>query len=664
MVNSDSFREAALTFKEYGTYCKYPVSSRSYMNYWRQEAKRCLEGYHAGHDYIPGYYYFYLNYSPIYLTIPILDENGKLTYTEDGKVQSNRILDFAKPWDGDYNYYHYLNDAEEAGQHGVVLKTRGRGYSFKGGSMLNRNFFLIRGSRSFAIAGEKEYLIGDGILTKAWEMMDFINEHTAWAKRRQVRNTELHRRASYKALINGKEVEKGYKSEILGVTLKNDPNRARGKRGKLLLFEEGGKLPGLLQAWQIARSSLEQGSNVFGLMVAFGTGGTEGSDFEGLQELFENPRGYNIKAVDNIWEESVTDKPCGFFVPEYSNLEGYYDKDGNSNFIEAKKAIELERAIVSKNTKDVNSIKRYIAEKPMTPREAMMKLEGNMFPAQDLLGVLARLELETKYEEQLYKGRMIIDPEGNIDFKEDKELRMIYNYPLRKDDPKDAPVIIYEMPVRDNSGAIPYGVYVAGIDPYDHDMSGTSSLGSTIIINKLTGKIVAEYTARPQTSKDYYEQVRRLLLFYNARALYENNVKGIYDYFEGQGCLYLLCEEPKLIQDIIKKPSLTRKLGMKMHDEIKRFGEGLILQWLIQDFDKNKNIKNLHKIRSIPLLKELIAYDGEKNTDRVMALMMAIYQINEERRYIPTVEDGPKYIPAHKQEFFNKGLFRKNTIGW
>ena len=664
MVNSDSFREAALTFKEYGTYCKYPVSSRSYMNYWRQEAKRCLEGYHAGHDYIPGYYYFYLNYSPIYLTIPILDENGKLTYTEDGKVQSNRILDFAKPWDGDYNYYHYLNDAEEAGQHGVVLKTRGRGYSFKGGSMLNRNFFLIRGSRSFAIAGEKEYLIGDGILTKAWEMMDFINEHTAWAKRRQVRNTELHRRASYKALINGKEVEKGYKSEILGVTLKNDPNRARGKRGKLLLFEEGGKLPGLLQAWQIARSSLEQGSNVFGLMVAFGTGGTEGSDFEGLQELFENPRGYNIKAVDNIWEESVTDKPCGFFVPEYSNLEGYYDKDGNSNFIEAKKAIELERAIVSKNTKDVNSIKRYIAEKPMTPREAMMKLEGNMFPAQDLLGVLARLELETKYEEQLYKGRMIIDPEGNIDFKEDKELRMIYNYPLRKDDPKDAPVIIYEMPVRDNSGAIPYGVYVAGIDPYDHDMSGTSSLGSTIIINKLTGKIVAEYTARPQTSKDYYEQVRRLLLFYNARALYENNVKGIYDYFEGQGCLYLLCEEPKLIQDIIKKPSLTRKLGMKMHDEIKRFGEGLILQWLIQDFDKDKNIKNLHKIRSIPLLKELIAYDGEKNTDRVMALMMAIYQINEERRYIPTVEDGPKYIPAHKQEFFNKGLFRKNTIGW
>jgi len=47
-----------------------------------------------------------------------------------------------------------------------------------------------------------------------------------------------------------------------------------------------------------------------------------------------------------------------------------------------------------------------------------------------------------------------------------------------------------------------------------------------------------------------------------------------------------------------------------------------------------------------------------------MALMMAIYQINEERRYIPTVDDGPKYIPAHKQDFFNRNKFNKNTIGW
>ena len=156
MVNSDSFREAALTFEEHGTYCKYPVGSRSYMNYWREEARRCLKGHHIGSDYIPGYFYFYLNYSRIYLAIEKRDEQGNVILSEDGRSEADRIETFPAFWDGDYKYFHYLDEAENAGKHGVVLKARGRGYSFKGGSMLNRNFFLIKGSKSFAIADSKE----------------------------------------------------------------------------------------------------------------------------------------------------------------------------------------------------------------------------------------------------------------------------------------------------------------------------------------------------------------------------------------------------------------------------------------------------------------------------------------------------------------------------
>jgi hypothetical protein len=50
----------------------------------------------------------------------------------------------------------------------AVLKCRQRGYSFKGGSMLVRNYMLIPGSKNFAIASEQKFLIGDGLLTKAW----------------------------------------------------------------------------------------------------------------------------------------------------------------------------------------------------------------------------------------------------------------------------------------------------------------------------------------------------------------------------------------------------------------------------------------------------------------------------------------------------------------
>ena len=70
----------------------------------------------------------------------------------------------------------------------AVLKSRQRGYSFKGASMLVRNYELIKGSKNFAVASEQKFLIGDGLLTKAWEIMDFIDANAEWAKQRLTSN--------------------------------------------------------------------------------------------------------------------------------------------------------------------------------------------------------------------------------------------------------------------------------------------------------------------------------------------------------------------------------------------------------------------------------------------------------------------------------------------
>jgi len=50
-------------------------------------------------------------------------------------------------------------------------------------------------------------------------------------------------------------------------------------------------------------------------MVAFGTGGDEGSHFETLKDMFYNPDGYNCLSFKNIWDESAATKECGFFIP-------------------------------------------------------------------------------------------------------------------------------------------------------------------------------------------------------------------------------------------------------------------------------------------------------------------------------------------------------------
>jgi hypothetical protein len=98
-------------------------------------------------------------------------------------------------------------------------------------------------------ASNKQYLTDDGILTKAWDYLDFIDEHTAWGKKRSV-NTQLRKRAAMLVKDEyGNEIEVGYKSEIIGVTLKDNPDVVRGKKANLILFEEAGSFKELGAAW-------------------------------------------------------------------------------------------------------------------------------------------------------------------------------------------------------------------------------------------------------------------------------------------------------------------------------------------------------------------------------------------------------------------------------
>lgn len=266
--NSNKFRKPALTFVEVGSYCSYPKGTVEYMEFWERERKYCIDGYTAEDgDYITGYHYFYLNYCPITRMIyeDRVAKNGKIT---KAKRRDQAFPDF---YDYDYYYFQAIQEAENSSKHMCVAKSRRKGFSYKGGSMMCRNFFLIPNSKSYVYAANKQYLTDDGILTKAWDFMDFIDENTAWGKKRQAANTAMRRRASFFTLDEfGNRIEAGYKSEIIGVSLKDNPDVVRGKAAKLILFEEAGSLPELPAAWQVARPSVEHDGVAFGLMLMFG----------------------------------------------------------------------------------------------------------------------------------------------------------------------------------------------------------------------------------------------------------------------------------------------------------------------------------------------------------------------------------------------------------
>ena len=666
--DTDKFRQAAIFFQQHGCYTLAPRGTTDYNKYWEQETDRCLNGYTAPDgEGITGYNYFYLNYSPI---MRLKEEE----YTDrEGNIRKRRqrILEFPSFWDYDYYYFCAIEQAELEGKHIAVLKCRQRGYSFKGGSMLVRNYMLIPGSKNFAIASEQKFLIGDGLLTKAWQIMDFLDKHTAWAKQRLV-STRMERTSGYKITDEfGKQTEQGYLSSITGITLKNDPERVRGTRAKLVLWEEGGKFPSLLDAWRIEQPSVEtDDGKAFGLMIAFGTGGTEGASFEGLKELFYKPKSYNVLSFPNIWDEGRENTECAFFVPAYSNLESfdddgnqvYMDNDGNSYKEKAIQNLIDQRNKVKDGGASQQSIDRFISERPIRPAEAVLELGKNIFPRKLLMDQLTRIRTNKKLQSMKHIVDLEWDGNGQVKATE-KPSGDITNYPLKKGDKPHGSVVIWEYPVKDP----PLGLYIGGCDPYDHDDSFTNSLGSTFIFKRVrageawTDVIVAEYSGRPDTAEEYYENVRKLLTFYNARLLFENERKGIYPYFTNKHCDYLLADQPdKIISEVFKDSKVQRRKGCHMTKQIRAYGEGLILEWLLDEFEEGH--PNVERVYSEPLIEELIENDGVRNVDRVIALcMVMIYREELYQVKVSSAKEQNKQVELFEMPLFSKQWFEEDS---
>lgn len=640
LEDMDYFRGPAIYFKKHGVYTHiYPSKAPNgpYKKFWREEARRCREGYvrESDGEWISGYYYFYLNYSPIQKVL-----------TKKGSKRADRVQDFPNVYDGDYLFFHYLEQARNGGKHTATLKKRGSGFSFKGGSKLARNFIVGESMdatqfvKSYAIADEKEFLTKDGVLNKFIDIADFLAETTPFPGYRGLKNSwqEMHWKMGYKDKVL--EIDKGVKNEVFGITLKNDPDKARGKRGALIEWEEAGNFNSFLKAWQIARPSVEEDGFAFGLMNAYGTGGTEGADFFGLQEIFYNPNGYNILSLPNVYDKNVgKGTRCSFFFGTYMNANGFYDKDGNSDVIGAMAYRLKEKFVVKYETSDPNAVVQYMAENPVTPQDAIMRTEGSRFPIMELKNHLSEImpNLES-FVSSHFIGELKVDKEGKLDLDMMGDYNPVRKFPLTDNKNKAGCLEIFEKPVLRADGTIPRGRYIAGCDPYDDDESTTNSLGSLFVLDVVTDRIVAEYTGRPATAKLFYKNIHNILKYYNAICNYESDKKGLYAYLENNGGMHYLCDTPLILKDMeMVRPNQggNKAKGTNSGKGVNRFGRSLLADWMLdtayqtesESEDENGNsisnaTINVYKIRSIGLINEAIAWNPEGNYDRISAMGM------------------------------------------
>lgn len=457
--------------------------------------------------------------------------------------------------------------------------------------------------------------------------------------------------ARYEEKIGGRWEIKGSGSSFAFRSFNDNPFAANGLRYGFGLIDETGFMGNLVETLGQLHECTTVDGEKYGSIWMTGTGGDmDGGSTEGAKKVFYDPAAYECLEFEDIFEGKGS---IGLFIPAWMAPNKFRDEFGNINKELALKEI-LEEREIAKNAKTKDAYYSLLQMKPLVPSEAFLLLEGNIFPVAELKEHLQYLESSEKLKDIGNIGWMHRDSSGNVYFKPDFDL-IPADYPTKESATEKGAVVIWEEPIDGK----PWGLYVIGVDPYDQDKADNSvSFGSCFVykrfINKegeITHLPVAEYTGRPDFANDFYEQVRRLAEWYNAKILYENQNVGLKKYFETMFCTHLLHPQPNIIKSISPNSRVNRQYGIHMTGPIKDELEIMTRDWLKTELEPG--IMQLTKIMSIPLIKELIAYNKDGNFDRVISFMLCVLQDTEMHKI--KIEETKEIFKT--DNFFSKRLF-------
>lgn len=631
VTDTDYFRPMAIYYNEHGKYTDLKPNPNPHSKFGKlieREADRIYNGYtRPDGAWISGDLYFYLNYSQIAITKKI------------NETSAIRVPGFPSFWEGSLWRSIGWKESRDKGLNFAEIAKRGAGKSFTVASKLAKNFLFgdtkvaSKKVLSGVMGNTKEYLNSDGTLNKFEAMIDFLAQNTEFPSKRLTSSLDkMNYKMGYVDLNTG--TKKGTLNEVIGIAVKEEPDKPRGKRFATLVCEEFGTFPKLSETYTIVQPSVRNGDFAFGQIILIGTGGSKGSNFSGALGMIYHPDGYHLLSYDNVWDISQDGRGKSiWFFPGYVNREGCYNKDGISDVTKALLRICLENYNAKYNTDDPKISARVKAENPVTIQDSILKSDSTIFPVADLKERIFNLDSNPSEFDKVYTGKMIQDSKtgkaGWIPTK-DEPIRFFPH----KDNKLSGAVEIFAMPKKDRNGKVYSKRYIGGIDPYDDDASNTKSLGSIFILDMWTDEIVAEYTGRPMFADDFYEQCRLLSMFYNAPLNYENNKKGLYGYFKKMNCTYLLTDELEFLKN--KDTSSENHYGNKIKGtnaslSVNNEGRSRLRDWLllqkkivkkVDGEEKEITVRNLYTVRNRALLEECAQWNAEGNFDRVSAMGM------------------------------------------
>ena len=427
----------------------------------------------------------------------------------------------------------------------------------------------------------------------------------------------------------------------------NNEEAIAGTKPRKLIIDEIGK-GNFLRGFQAAVPGFTTPFGWGCSPILTGTGG-DMKKFMDAKSLMFDVDNFNFLTYNN---EKDDKRVHGLFISykyrmeskEDSTLGAFLNKPATSELHNVKMLVSNEEKAKEITTNNLERLKKagdriaYLKEKMYYPLEVddiFLNEDTNIFDIES-----AKRQKSKLLQLERTGTPVILFNDGEKIAHEFTDKRPITNFPLKASDMKDAPVVIYEFPI----DSPPYGLYVAGVDPYRQGKSAySSSLGSVYVYKRmhdLTGEkyqdmFVASYCARPDKKETWEEQARLLIKYYNARTLCENDDISFIEYMKSKGDAHYLEKQPQWLLEVVPNTTVKREYGVHrsaqkiidyLHNCLKKYMEEVVYTEKNEDGDVIREQLGVSKIFDPVLLEEIIQYNDQGNFDRIVAAELAIAQ--------------------------------------
>jgi hypothetical protein len=402
-------------------------------------------------------------------------------------------------------------------------------------------------------------------------------------------------------------------------------------------------------------------------------------DCEPLKEFFYNPEPNGFKPVENIWDPEGKGTQCGFFVPEYWNYPECTDEWGNSDIVKARVICDEQRKDAQR--KGPEQYRLYVSQAPFTPAEAFAVRNESKFPLHLIEAELMHIKSEQKYGTFV---ELDYTQDGRITHTLHTRARPVMDFPTKQTADKEGVTIIYEFPEQN----APHGLYFAGVDPVrDIKTEYSVSLASCFIIKRSVEKdgflepekVVASYTGRYDDPDRTHETMSRLIQYYNARTLVENDVDSFIRYMMLQKKQkYLISKkELALLHDFDLNVRTHAVYGITGTSAVSNRLLQSVINYLKEEHSKIyddktgilvKTVRGVNFVRDFMLLTEMKAWKVGLNVDRIKAFgyaLMAAQAHSTHYQYKQkTNDDDAEFAYVRENEEINSKINRNPFNGW